>query len=107
MCIYGMNETLQEPSDSTWLTPKQDSLYHSKRIIHWPLSPAAVKSFMPRTRPLLLYKAAVHCFPITEAQMQGAALPNRGCCAEESGVSQHSHFSSPADANYSLLNVNW
>ena len=39
--------------------------------------------------------------------MLGTALQNKGSCAEESDISQHSHFSSPADANYSLLNVNW
>lgn len=39
--------------------------------------------------------------------MLGTTLQDKGCCAEESGISQHSRFSSPADANYSLLNVNW
>jgi len=38
--------------------------------------------------------------------MLGTALQNRVCCAEESGISQYSCFSS-ADANYSLLNVSW
>lgn len=41
-----------------------------------------------------------------ERPMLGTTLQNGGCCAEKRGVSQHSHFPSPADANYSLLNVN-
>lgn len=101
-----MNETIQQLYDSKWLTCKRGVLCQVKWLIIWPLTPTKHKCFTPRRSPFS-YSGHLYTACPQESPMLGTTLQDKGSCAEESGISQHSRFSSPADANYSLLNVNW
>lgn len=103
MCVQGMNENIQKLHNSNWLICKQGTLCQLKWISIWSLC----KELHPQNNPISATQGICTLPPIKKNPMLGTTLRDRGCCAEENGISQHSCFSSPADANYSLLNVNW
>ena len=106
MCVYRTNETIQELYDSKWLTCKQGVLCQVNWLIIWPLTPTKHKCFTPRRSPFS-YSGHLYTACPQESPMLGTALQDKGCCAEENGFPNTVVSPSPADANYSLLHVNW